>query len=223
VVLERKSMQWTRPFGATSGGRPGSSHGDCAAPDSSFSGRGPLIPFEHGETVAVRIGEIHRDLDGPTLENLFDLRRMAAATEQHELACRRLSDVELPRFPPSRYICRPEAWSRNGVVEPVREVRLHVPPEDVIAGLARLSHDVAADALRWNVLFVRRRSATDWTVIEVVSTDHFSVGKPRDLVLVVGLSKWPDRRPIREVDSHRDRLHRVDPCFRDRRDGGRRR
>ena len=28
---------------------PGSSHGDCAAQDSSFSGRGPLRPFEHGE------------------------------------------------------------------------------------------------------------------------------------------------------------------------------
>ena len=39
---------WTRPCGATSVSRPGSSRGDCAAQVWSFSGRGPLRPFEHG-------------------------------------------------------------------------------------------------------------------------------------------------------------------------------
>ncbi len=48
VVPEPTSMQWTRPFGATSVARPGSSRGDCAAQVSSFSGRGPLRPFGHG-------------------------------------------------------------------------------------------------------------------------------------------------------------------------------
>jgi uncharacterized protein (TIGR03083 family) len=42
-------LQWTRPFGTTSLTRPGSSPGDCTAQDSSFSGREPLRPFEHGE------------------------------------------------------------------------------------------------------------------------------------------------------------------------------
>ena len=49
AVLERTSMRWTRPFGATSVVRPGSSHGECAVQDSSFNGRGPLRPFEPGE------------------------------------------------------------------------------------------------------------------------------------------------------------------------------
>jgi hypothetical protein len=48
VVLERTGVQWTRPFGATSVARPGSSPGDYVAQVLSFSGRGPRRPFEHG-------------------------------------------------------------------------------------------------------------------------------------------------------------------------------
>ena len=49
AVPEPTGMQWTKPFGATSLSRPGSSPGDCTAQDSSLSGQGPLRPFEHGE------------------------------------------------------------------------------------------------------------------------------------------------------------------------------
>ena len=74
---ERTSMRWTRRCGATSVGRPGSSHGDCAAPDSSFSGRGPL------RTVRARRGEPTARIVGPPGELLLYLfgRQGAAHVE----------------------------------------------------------------------------------------------------------------------------------------------